>query len=198
MTACARRRRNQQLLVPAALLVLLLLSNNNQVGAFQTPPKSSFSSVVAEVNVKDSLVRRKVATTAEPAPTIGPRQAAVVDNDSENDNIGDAMMMTAEKDDDDAVTFPPPLSTVDRAKRAATFWSTALPIVASYYGILSQIKLQEILTGRPPSADDLDSLWNAQHQMGAEKLAATVTRLKGFYGTSFLLLSIPSKIGPRT
>jgi hypothetical protein len=45
----------------------------------------------------------------------------------------------------DSVDFPPPLSTLDRMKRAATFWSTAIPIVANYYGLIGNIKLQELL-----------------------------------------------------
>lgn len=45
----------------------------------------------------------------------------------------------------EVVEFPPPLTPVDRFKRAATFWSTAIPIVANYYGIIGKIKMQEVL-----------------------------------------------------
>lgn len=100
--------------------------------------------------------------------------------DNNNDSTSD--------DDDGDFTFPPPLSGVDRFKRAATFWSTALPIVASYYGLISSLKLKEIL-GRAPSTDDLESLWDAQHKDGAAKLAATVTDLKGFYVKTAQIIS---------
>jgi hypothetical protein len=45
----------------------------------------------------------------------------------------------------DVVEFPPPLTPVDRFKRAATFWSTAIPIVANYYGIIGKIRMQELI-----------------------------------------------------
>ena len=52
---------------------------------------------------------------------------------SGSQNESDTVDAMDDMDDDtniDDVTFPPPLSAVDRLKRAATFWSTAVPIVA--------------------------------------------------------------------
>ena len=81
------------------------------------------------------------------------------------------------------VSFPPALSPVDRIKRAATFWSTALPIVADYYGLISQIKLQEILKAGDGDLTEerIEEMWAAKHKEGAAKLADTITQLKGFY-----------------
>eukprot|EP01083_Nonionella_stella_P250857 866189_1 len=45
------------------------------------------------------------------------------------------------------VDFPPPLSKIDRLKRAATFWSSALPIVLSYYSKSAELSFNEALTG---------------------------------------------------
>lgn len=81
---------------------------------------------------------------------------------------------------DPTVTFPPPLSTTQRLQRAATFWSTALPIVASYYGLISKLKLSELL-GRPFDDATIEALWDEQHQTGSQKLANTIADLKGFY-----------------
>lgn len=97
--------------------------------------------------------------------------------------------MAANDDKKEDFTFPPPLSPVDRLKRAATFWSMALPIVASYYGLISQIKLRELLGSQPLSTADIERLWDAQHQEGASKLAATVTNLKGFYVKTAQIIS---------
>jgi hypothetical protein len=57
----------------------------------------------------------------------------------------EAVTSETPSDEIDSVEFPPPLSQVDRLKRAATFWSTAIPIVANYYGLIGSIKLQELL-----------------------------------------------------
>ena len=45
----------------------------------------------------------------------------------------------------ESAEFPPPLSKVDRLKRAAQFWSTAVPIIASYYGKSLDLKLRGTL-----------------------------------------------------
>lgn len=55
----------------------------------------------------------------------------------------------------ESIEFPPPISSVDRLKRAATFWSTAVPIVANYYGIIGKSKLQELL-GQKISDEEME------------------------------------------
>lgn len=80
-----------------------------------------------------------------------------------------------------SVDFPPPLSKLDRLKRAATFWSSAVPIVISYYGTLAEIKVREMILGDEITNEDMEEKWNEQHEAGAEKLAGTISSLKGFY-----------------
>jgi len=81
----------------------------------------------------------------------------------------------------DEIEFPPPLSSWDRTKRAATFYSTAVPIIANYYGLIGNLKIQELLgTGRF-TEDEIETLWADLHEDGAEKLSKVVTELKGFY-----------------
>jgi hypothetical protein len=59
-------------------------------------------------------------------------------------------------EDEESVEFPPPLSTVDRLKRAATFWSVAIPIVANYYGKFAEMKLREGLLGESMSDEEIE------------------------------------------
>ena len=89
----------------------------------------------------------------------------------------------------ESVEFPPPLSPVDRIKRGATFWSTAVPIIASYYGLISRIKLQELVLDNPMTEEEIETLWDAQHEDGAKKLADTITELKGFYVKTAQIIS---------
>jgi aarF domain-containing kinase len=95
----------------------------------------------------------------------------------------------------EGVEFPPPLSNTQRLQRAATFWSTALPIVASYYGLISRIKLQELL-GDKLSDVEVENLWKAQHAAGAEKLSETITELKGFYVKTAQIISSRQDLFP--
>ena len=66
-------------------------------------------------------------------------------------------------EESDNIEFPPPLSAVDRLKRAATFYSTAIPIVANYYGLIGGIKLQELL-GEAQTEEEIEvSGWEYPH-----------------------------------
>ena len=79
------------------------------------------------------------------------------------------------------VEFPPALSKVDRLKRAAKFWSTAVPIILSYYSKSAELQFRNKLLGDVISEDEEKIVWEQQHSKGALKLADTITSLKGFY-----------------
>jgi len=88
---------------------------------------------------------------------------------------------TTGKDPIVEVEFPPPLGTAAKLQRAASFWSSVLPIVGSYYGMSAEINFREILTGERISVEEEERRWNEQHRKGADQLAVTITSLKGFY-----------------
>lgn len=94
------------------------------------------------------------------------------------------------------VEFPPPLTPTESIQRAAKFWSTALPIVASYYGLINKVKLQEVL-GKELSEDQIEAMWNAQHVDGANKLRDTITDLKGFYVKTAQIISSRQDLFPK-
>lgn len=79
------------------------------------------------------------------------------------------------------VEFPPPLTKGQRLQRAAKFWSSALPIVLSYYSKSAELLMKEALTGIEPTEEERQAIWDEQHSKGAQKLADTITSLKGFY-----------------
>lgn len=99
-------------------------------------------------------------------------------------------------EESDNVEFPPPLSAVDRLKRAATFYSTAIPIVANYYGLIGGIKLQELL-GEAQTEEEIEELWAAQHMDGAKKLSESVENLKGFYVKTAQIISSRQDLFPK-
>ena len=96
---------------------------------------------------------------------------------------------------DDQVEFPPPLSSVDRIKRSAEFWFTAVPVIANYYGLIGSIKLQEIL-GSTFTDAQVEELWNQQHEDGAAKIANVITNLKGFYVKTAQIISSRKDLFP--
>lgn len=111
------------------------------------------------------------------------------------DTTGPIENSTAD-DDLESIEFPPPLGTLDRLKRAATFWSTAVPIVANYYGIIGKTRMNELL-GRKMTEEEIEKMWATQHENGARKLAGTVTDLKGFYVKTAQIISAREDLFPK-
>ncbi len=121
---------------------------------------SDTSCAFAPPAAKNRNYAKKFFATIAPAPT-------------ENNNNDDNTKATVE--------FPPPLTKVQRLERAAKFWSSAIPIVLSYYSKSAELLVKEAFTGVELTEDEEQSIWNEQHSMGAKKLADTITSLKGFY-----------------
>lgn len=96
-----------------------------------------------------------------------------------------------------SVEFPPPLSSVDRFKRAAQFWSTAVPVIASYYGKAMEMQLRQELLGEIMTPDQIQLVWDQQHLDGAEKLSATVASLKGFYVKTAQIIASRQDLFPK-
>ncbi|GKY93891.1 hypothetical protein MPSEU_000356000 [Mayamaea pseudoterrestris] len=95
------------------------------------------------------------------------------------------------------IEFPPPLGPVDRIARAATFWAAVLPIVASYYGLISRIKLEQLLRGTTKTDEQLQPLWDVLHERGATKMAHTVSNLQGFYVKTAQIVSQRQDLFPQ-
>ena len=79
------------------------------------------------------------------------------------------------------VEFPPALTKVQRMSRAATFWSSALPIVLNYYSKSAELQVKQIFTGESLTEEEEQMVWDEQHAKGAAELAGIITSLKGFY-----------------
>jgi hypothetical protein len=101
--------------------------------------------VQAFTHSKQQFHVTRPALSASTAASVSPTVGTSLDDDD------DSKM----KSDDLVVKFPPPLSRVGRLTRAATFWSKAIPIVANYYGLIGNIKLQEIM-GETLGNDDIE------------------------------------------
>ena len=59
-----------------------------------------------------------------------------------------------------ASEFPPPQSQLDRVKRAAKFWSAALPVVLKYYGLIGRLLLRgNSMTEEEVEVREMDEKW---------------------------------------
>jgi len=144
-------------MIALSLVTIFLTVLHQSYGLNSLAPSSKCSRASVVPTTRLSVASTQLETTAS-------------DSDTENDEntIQD-------------VEFPPPLSPWDRTKRAATFYSTAIPIVANYYGLIGNLKIKELLGTEKLSEAEIEKLWDIQHQDGAEKLSKVITELKGFY-----------------
>ena len=69
--------------------------------------------------------------------------------------------------------------------------------MAQYYGLISKIKLQQLLNDEALSNEDVEALWNEQHKDGAQKLAETISDLKGFYVKTAQIISARQDLFPK-
>ena len=115
--------------------------------------------------------------------TISPDNTATEVGSNNNDSDENSIDINSARNSDNKVTieFPPPLTKVQRLQRAAKFWSSAIPIVLSYYSKSAELRVKEAFTGIELTEDEEQLVWNEQHSKGARKLADTITSLKGFY-----------------
>ena len=124
-----------------ALNSLALQQGHNRVTS-SVWKKKTIRSYAAATQLETSSSNSDVGTDAAAAaatttPIIG---SNIVDDD---ESFGD-------------VEFPPPLTSIDQMKRAATFYSTAVPIIANYIGLIGNIKLQEMLKSESIDEEDIE------------------------------------------
>lgn len=118
---------------------------------------------------------------------------------SSSSSSPEEILQPVSSEDGDAVgvDFPPPLSKVDRLKRAATFWSTAVPIIFSYYGKYAEITLRSKVEGQCVSDEECQLIWDEQHEEGSKKLAETISSLKGFYVKTAQIIASRQDLFPK-
>jgi len=88
---------------------------------------------------------------------------------------------TPNVDEIPTIEFPPPLTKVENYQRAAKFWSSAIPIVLSYYSKSAELQVKQAFTGVSLTEAEEQIIWNEQHRKGALELADIISSLKGFY-----------------
>mmetsp|Transcript_7549 Transcript_7549/g.16460 ORF Transcript_7549/g.16460 Transcript_7549/m.16460 type:complete len:617 (-) Transcript_7549:71-1921(-) len=152
-------------LSPLALAMAALPSATLLLGrpshAFSPPPNRPVQSAR-----RSMFVARSEATTTTTT-------AAAPDGAAPAERGGDPAVATVE--------FPPPLTRAQRLRRAARFWSSAVPIALSYYSKDAELRVKEAFTGVPLTPAEEEAVWNERHEVGARRLADTITSLKGFY-----------------
>ena len=123
---------------PSLMVVVDAFSTSHKGQQMQSSTTSALPTATTSLDLAatatiSSPKEKSTATESPVTPSSLEMKATATNNDYDND------------EDLDVVEFPPPLSPFDQFKRAASFWSTAVPIIANYYGLIGNVKLQELL-----------------------------------------------------
>jgi len=79
-----------------------------------------------------------------------------------------------------SVEFPPPLSSLQRTKRAIEFYKRVLPVLAAYKAKEVQLDLKRKL-GNEVTQEEEDQIWKDLDEWGSQRIADTIQEMKGFY-----------------
>jgi hypothetical protein len=147
------------------------LTSNSRQRIHPTTPKRNVLSSTSSSKTATGLLFAAVANTDTTTATTAPSTRRMGGDSINNDDSGGRTtpspssrtttittthgMPSNMEDELESIEFPPPLSAIDRLKRAMTFYSTAVPIVANYYGLIGNLKLQELL-GTQLTDDDIE------------------------------------------
>mmetsp|Transcript_23863 Transcript_23863/g.43308 ORF Transcript_23863/g.43308 Transcript_23863/m.43308 type:complete len:396 (-) Transcript_23863:814-2001(-) len=86
-----------------------------------------------------------------------------------------AVAPTSDKDDAGVVDFPPPLTSMQRTKRAIEFYKRVLPVLAAYKAKELEFKLKKTPEEKQQQA------WQELDEWGSTRIAETIHDMKGFY-----------------
>jgi hypothetical protein len=115
-------------------------SHNRAVSSVWKKKTIRFYAATTQLETSSSNSDVETNDAAAAATTTTPIIGNIVDDD---ESFGD-------------VEFPPPLTSIDQMKRAATFYSTAVPIIANYIGLIGNIKLQEMMKTESIDEEDIE------------------------------------------
>jgi len=90
----------------------------------------AFTSTTQRINLKVSTVGRQSTVLSEATTTLDESPTETEDSSSEEEEVVNSL------------EFPPPLTKVQRVQRAAKFWSSAIPIVLSYYSKDAELRVK--------------------------------------------------------
>jgi aarF domain-containing kinase len=79
------------------------------------------------------------------------------------------------------VEFPPPLTSMQRTKRAIEFYKRVLPVLAAYKAKDVELDFRRQRLKQVISPDEEDKQWKDLDEWGSTRIAETIQDMKGFY-----------------
>ena len=89
----------------------------------------AFTSTTQQTGLKVSTVSRQSTVLSEATTTL-------------DESPTETEVSLSEEEVTTSLEFPPPLTKVQRVQRAAKFWSSAIPIVLSYYSKDAELRVK--------------------------------------------------------
>jgi len=90
----------------------------------------------------------------------------------------------------DEIDFPPPLTGLQRTTRALEFYKRVLPVLAAYKSKELELGLKRKFGGdRRVSKEEEDEIWHQLDEWGSQRIADTISEMRGFYVKSGQVIS---------
>ena len=105
--------------------------------------------------------------------------AAVVDEIV--DNYVEKEEATGDDDTSAAIDFPPPLTPLQRTRRAIEFYKRVLPVLAAYKAKEVELKLRKNVLKQDDSDINEEQVWADLDEWGSTRITETIQEMKGFY-----------------
>ena len=81
----------------------------------------------------------------------------------------------------EGIEFPPPLTPIQRTKRAIEFYKRALPVLAAYKAKELELKFKRDALNADIDEEQEKQIWADLDEWGSTRIAETIQEMKGFY-----------------
>ena len=144
-----------------------------------TPVKRSSHLPILKSNDEASTFQYRYAASTSTIPDIG--------------NLGEILA----DDDEASVVMPASLSPVQRLGRAISFYSTVIPVFASYKSMEQSLKFRREVLNSNITEEEEARLFESLHEWGSDVITDKINELKGFYVKTGQIISTRVDIFPK-
>ena len=121
------------------------------------------------------LLAANSALAFQPAINLATSSSTLIYSTATGD-VSEATVDDSSADGGSLIDFPPPLTGLQRTKRAIEFYKRALPVLAAYKAKEIELKL------RPAASEEEEQqIWADLDEWGSTTIAETIKDMKGFY-----------------
>ena len=143
------------------------------------------------LSIAVALVVGTSASAFQPLAVVAPRPTTATTTPSSPHQLSAATVPGAIEGtaDNGNVDFPPPLTGFQRTTRALEFYKRVLPVLAAYKAKEVELDLKRKFGTTKVSPQDEEQAWHQLDEWGSQRIADTISEMRGFYVKSGQVIS---------